>query len=126
MADCVLPRAEINYYISLSSIVFDECHKAKNLWTGSSSGGGKPTKTGLTVMELQKQLPNARIVSYFYIYHSVIRGVVIQSYSSGAKNFTIYVFCHPEFSGVIQNIENRFAILTPVCQCRLLSKESIL
>jgi len=43
-------------------IVFDECHRAKNLWTGSSSGGGKPTKTGLTVMELQKKLPKARIV----------------------------------------------------------------
>ena len=44
------------------AIVFDECHRAKNLWTGSSSGGGKPTKTGLTVMELQKKLPKARIV----------------------------------------------------------------
>lgn len=43
-------------------IVFDECHRAKNLWAGSSSGGGKPTKTGLTVMELQKKLPQARIV----------------------------------------------------------------
>lgn len=43
-------------------IVFDECHRAKNLWTGSSSGGGKPTKTGLTVLELQKKLPKARIV----------------------------------------------------------------
>ena len=29
---------------------------------GSSSGGGKPTKTGLTVMELQKKLPKARVV----------------------------------------------------------------
>ena len=41
-------------------IVFDECHRAKNLWTGSSSSGGKPTKTGLTVKELQDKLPNAR------------------------------------------------------------------
>ena len=44
--------------------------------------------------------------------HSLIRGVLIQSCSSGAKNFTNYVFCHPQFSGVIQNIENCCAILT--------------
>ena len=54
--------------------------------------------------------------------HSLIRGVLIQSCPTGAKNFTNYVFCHPQFSGVIQNIENRCAILTPVCLCRLLSK----
>ena len=44
------------------AIVFDECHRAKNLWTGSSSGQGKATKTGTTVMELQKRLPKARII----------------------------------------------------------------
>ena len=38
------------------------------------------------------------------------------------KTITNYVFCHPQFSGVIQNIENHCAILTPVCLCRLLSK----
>ena len=38
--------------------------------------------------------------------HSLIRGVLIQSCSTGAKNFSNYVFCHPQFSGVIQNIEN--------------------
>ena len=43
--------------------------------------------------------------------HSLIRGVLIQSCSTGAKNFTNYVFCHPQFSGIIQNIENRCAIL---------------
>ena len=42
--------------------------------------------------------------------HSLIRGVLIQSCSIGAKNFTNYVFCHPQFSGVIQNIENHCAI----------------
>jgi len=41
-------------------IVFDECHKAKNLFP--SSGSGKPTKTGLAVLELQNKLPKARIV----------------------------------------------------------------
>ncbi|GAB6030353.1 Protein strawberry notch 1 [Chamberlinius hualienensis] len=40
-------------------IVFDECHKAKNL---CPAGSTKPTKTGLTVLELQKLLPKARIV----------------------------------------------------------------
>ena len=39
--------------------MFDECHRAKNLCPVGSS---KPTKTGLTVLELQKQLPKARIV----------------------------------------------------------------
>ena len=40
-------------------IVFDECHRAKNL---IPTGSTKPTKTGLTVLELQNQLPKARII----------------------------------------------------------------
>ena len=40
-------------------IVFDECHKAKNL---VPCGSAKPTKTGLAVLELQEKLPNARII----------------------------------------------------------------
>ena len=40
-------------------IVFDECHKAKNLCPG---GAGKPTKTGQTVLELQNKLPKARVI----------------------------------------------------------------
>ncbi|KAM7312198.1 protein strawberry notch, partial [Ixodes scapularis] len=40
-------------------IVFDECHKAKNLCPVGSS---KPTKTGATVLELQNRLPKARVV----------------------------------------------------------------
>ena len=56
------------------------------------------------------------------LYHSLIRGVLKKSCPAGAKIFTNYVFCHPQFSSVIQNIENRCAILTPVCLCRLLSK----
>ena len=44
------------------------------------------------------------------IIHSLIRGVLIQSCSAGTKNFTNYVFSHPQFSSVIQNIENRCAI----------------
>ena len=60
---------------------------------------------------------------FIYLVHSLIRGVLIQSCSIGAKNFTNYVLCHPQFSiSVIQNIENRCAILTHVCLCLLLSK----
>ena len=40
-------------------IVFDECHKAKNL---VPTGSSKPSKTGMTVLQLQKKLPKARIV----------------------------------------------------------------
>lgn len=40
-------------------IVFDECHKAKNLCPAGSS---KPTKTGQAVHDLQQQLPLARVV----------------------------------------------------------------
>ena len=39
--------------------MFDECHKAKNL---CPTGSSKPTKTGQTVLELQKRLPKARVV----------------------------------------------------------------
>ena len=42
--------------------------------------------------------------------HSLISGVLIQSCSAGAKNFPNYIFCHVQFSGVIQNIENHCAI----------------
>ena len=54
-------------------------------------------------------------------FHSLIRGFFIQSCSAGAKNFTNYVFCHLQFGGVIQNIENLCAILT-LFVCRLFSK----
>ena len=41
-------------------IMFDECHKAKNL--APPAGSGKPTQVGLAVLELQQRLPRARIV----------------------------------------------------------------
>lgn len=41
-------------------VVFDECHKAKNLIAANSSL--KATKTGLAVVELQTRLTNARVV----------------------------------------------------------------
>ncbi|CAK9271564.1 unnamed protein product [Sphagnum jensenii] len=40
-------------------IVFDECHKAKNL---VPEGGGQSTRTGEAVLELQNKLPDARVV----------------------------------------------------------------
>ena len=48
--------------------------------------------------------------TWFWRAHSLIRVVLIQSCSARAKNFTNYIFCHPKFSGVIQNIENCCAI----------------
>ena len=49
-------------------IVFDECHKAKNLVRAMNSNGKtvskneKPTKTGLAVQSIQDKLPLARVV----------------------------------------------------------------
>lgn len=40
-------------------VIFDECHKAKNLVPES---GAKPTKVGRMVLQLQQQLPQARVV----------------------------------------------------------------
>ena len=71
--------------------------------------------------EKQKLIIVVYTKTFLFISHSLIRGVLIQSCSAGAKNFTNYVFCHPQFSGVILNIENRCAILTPICLCQLLS-----
>ena len=47
-----------------------------------------------------KTLRHEKMVS-FSCGHSLIRGVLIQSCSAGAKKFTN---CHPQFSGVIQII----------------------
>ncbi|KAM7250787.1 hypothetical protein ACFE04_022670 [Oxalis oulophora] len=40
-------------------IIFDECHKAKNLVPES---GSQPTRTGAAVLEIQARLPEARVV----------------------------------------------------------------
>ena len=40
-------------------LLFDESHKAKNLFGGT---GGKPTKTGQAVLKLQTALPRSRVV----------------------------------------------------------------
>ena len=55
---------------------------------------------------------------YLYIYHSLIRVVLIQSCSAGVENFTNYLFCHPQFtSGVIQNIVVPFSPLFVYVDC---------
>ena len=41
-------------------IVFGECHRAKNL---DPTGSTEPTKTDKVVLELQNELPKARIIS---------------------------------------------------------------
>ena len=41
-----------------SIIIFDECHKLKNFFAG---GLKQPTQTGIAGVELQKQLPNAKV-----------------------------------------------------------------
>ncbi|KAG8046760.1 hypothetical protein GUJ93_ZPchr0008g14114 [Zizania palustris] len=40
-------------------LVFDECHKAKNL---IPEAGSQPTRTGKAVLEIQRMLPEARVV----------------------------------------------------------------
>ncbi|KAK9133843.1 hypothetical protein Scep_013371 [Stephania cephalantha] len=40
-------------------VVFDECHKAKNL---IPEAGSQPTRTGEAVLELQARLPKARVI----------------------------------------------------------------
>uniref|UniRef100_A0A0D9X5G9 PHD-type domain-containing protein n=1 Tax=Leersia perrieri TaxID=77586 RepID=A0A0D9X5G9_9ORYZ len=40
-------------------LVFDECHKAKNL---IPEAGSQPTRTGKAVLEIQEMLPEARVV----------------------------------------------------------------
>lgn len=62
ITDVVLKQYSNRWGISLNTslqIVYDECHKAKNVCPVGSS---KPTKTGLAVLELQNKLPKARVV----------------------------------------------------------------
>ncbi|VDM40780.1 unnamed protein product [Toxocara canis] len=65
-------------------IVFDECHRAKNL---VPTTGSKPTKTGRVVMELQKALPNARIV-----YASATGASVEFGLRSSAVDYPPFIF----------------------------------
>ena len=40
------------------------------------------------------------LFAHLILMHSLIRGIPIQGCSTGAKNFTNCVFCHPQLSGV--------------------------
>ncbi|XP_063968793.1 protein strawberry notch homolog 1-like [Lytechinus pictus] len=81
-------------------IVFDECHKAKNL---VPTGSSKPTKTGITVLELQKQLPKARVVYCSATGASEPRNMAYMSrlgiWGKGSA--------FPDFNAFIQAIERR-------------------
>lgn len=44
-------------------IIFDECHKAKNL---CPTGSSKPTKTGLTALELQNRFVLITFITYTF------------------------------------------------------------
>ena len=52
------------------------------------------------------------VIVLFIFIHSLIRGILTQSCSARAKNFTKCVFYHVQFSGVIQNIAYHRAIFT--------------
>uniref|UniRef100_H2YSL1 Protein strawberry notch homolog 1 n=1 Tax=Ciona savignyi TaxID=51511 RepID=H2YSL1_CIOSA len=81
-------------------IIFDECHKAKNL---VPSGTGKSTKTGYTVLQLQTHLPKARVVYASATGASEPRNMAYMSrlglWGSGTP--------FPEFSHFIQAVERR-------------------
>ena len=55
-------------------------------------------------LKSEKKPPNSKSEVAIFTGHSLILGVLIQSRSAGAKNFTKCVFYHVQFSGVIQNI----------------------
>ena len=76
----------------------------------TTSSVTRSSKANVSIIQGQEIITRANIRSGI---HSLIRGVLLQSCSAGAKHFTKNVFCHPQFSGgVNQNIENCCAILT--------------
>ncbi|XP_071480691.1 protein strawberry notch homolog 1-like [Diadema antillarum] len=81
-------------------IVLDECHKAKNL---VPTGSSKPTKTGVTVLELQKQLPKARVVYCSATGASEPRNMAYMSRLGIWGKGTAF----PDFNAFIQAIERR-------------------
>jgi P-loop containing NTP hydrolase pore-1 len=98
-------------------IIFDECHRAKNLCPVGSS---KPTKTGLTVLEIQNRLPKARysFAAIFYAFFDNLFFRVIYASATGAsepKNMAYMVRLgiwgegspFREFNDFIQAVEKR-------------------
>ncbi|XP_054281484.1 protein strawberry notch isoform X2 [Macrosteles quadrilineatus] len=81
-------------------IVFDECHRAKNLCPVGSS---KPTKTGLTVLELQNKLPKARVVYASATGASEPRNMAYMTRLGMWGEGTAF----PEFTDFISSVEKR-------------------
>ena len=54
--------------------------------------------------------------------HSLIRGVLIQSCSTGAQNFTKYVFFHVQFNGQVENTPYHRAIFTLILPMPIITK----
>ena len=60
VCELLLPiNSFFNTRLYLYQVIFDECHKAKNIIPLAS---GKPTKTAQCVLELQNRMPKARYV----------------------------------------------------------------
>ena len=74
--------------LTLYQIIFDECHKAKNLCPVGSS---KPTKTGMYVLEIQNKLPKARIV--YASATGKTLSIVIHTFIHSFYSF-IHIFIH--------------------------------
>ena len=116
------------YFMLHTSITFRslDSKKLQRLWSSSKMiKAWFRTKNSTLIKFLDIRAPcipstfsNSCIVEREYLHiefvlrhnHSLIRWVLIQSCSAEAKKFTNYVFCHPQFSGVIQNIANRCVI----------------
>uniref|UniRef100_A0A1I7S5S4 Protein strawberry notch homolog 1-like n=1 Tax=Bursaphelenchus xylophilus TaxID=6326 RepID=A0A1I7S5S4_BURXY len=81
-------------------IIFDECHHAKNL---VPSAGSKPTKTGRYVLELQKSLPDARVIYASATGATEPRNMAYMTRLGlwGEKQ------CFPTFSDFIHAVEDR-------------------
>ena len=69
--------------------------------------------------------PNILEFAKIVHFHQMDGSLPIQSYFSEARNcnIRIYVFCHPQFSGVIQNIENRCTIFTLILSMQIVLDE---
>ena len=69
--------------------------------------------------------PNILEFAKIVHFHQMDGSLPIQSYFSEARNcnIRIYVFFHPQFSGVIQNIENRCTIFTLILSMQIVLDE---
>ena len=69
-------------------------------------------KRKIIILTKNRNLLQKKYLFGIVVLHSLIRGVLIQSCSAGAKHFTKCVFYYVQFSGVIQNIAYHRAIFT--------------